>query len=128
MPVCRRFGLGIMGYSPLCIGLLTGRFRRGKTPPAGTPWAKGNLDFEKRMDAQADAVVEKLIDIGRGRGKTPAQVAIAWILDHGELSAPIIGPDLPEHVDEVFGALDLELAPEERAALDEISARGRGHA
>ena len=121
MPVCRTFGLGMMTYSPLAVGLLTGRFRRGQAPPPDTPWGKRQYDFEKTMDAQVDAVVQKLIDIGQARDRTPAQVAIAWILDHEEITAPIIGPDLPEHVDEVFGALDWHLDSEERAALDEIS-------
>ena len=124
MPVCRTFGLGMMTYSPLAVGLLTGRFRRGQPPPPDTPWGKRQYDFEKTMDAQADAVVRKLIDIGQARDRTPAQVAIAWILDHEEITAPIIGPDLPEHVDEVFGALDWQLDSEERAALDEVSQWG----
>ena len=43
MPICRQFGLGIMTYSPLAIGLLSGRFRRGQTPPPGTPWSTDEL-------------------------------------------------------------------------------------
>ena len=123
MPMCRRHGLGIMTYSPLAVGLLTGRFRRGEAPPADTPWAR-RRDFEETMSEQADAVVQRLIDIGEKHGRTPAQVAVAWILEHEEISAPIIGPDLPEHVDEVFGALEVRLEPEERAALDEVSRVG----
>ena len=124
MPMCRRHGLGIMTYSPLAVGLLTGRFRRGEAPPADTPWGRRQYDFEKTMNGQADAVVQRLIDIGEKCGRTPAQVAVAWILEHEEISAPIIGPDLPEHVDEVFGALEVRLEPEERAGLDEVSQVG----
>jgi 1-deoxyxylulose-5-phosphate synthase len=123
MPLCRRHGLAMMTYSPLAIGLLTGRFRRGQPPPADSPWGQESsyYDFQTAMTEQADRVVQKLIDIGHERGKTPAQVAIAWILDHPEVTAPILGPDLPEHVDENLGALGWKLVPEERAALDEAS-------
>ena len=121
MPRCRQHGLGLMTYSPLAIGLLSGRFRRGQTPPVDTPWGQGGYDFEKAMSPQADQVVQTLIDLAAAKGCTPAQVAIAWILDHPEVSAPIIGPDFPAQVEEVFGALELKLSPEERAALDQVS-------
>ena len=130
MPLCRQFGLGIMAYSPLAIGLLTGTYRRGQEPPPNTPWSKGEFqgmspgqyDFEEAMTERVDGIVQTLIDIGARHDRTPAQVAIAWILDHEEISAPILGADRPEHVDEAFGGLEWQLAPEERVLLDEVSA------
>ena len=121
MPFCRAEGLGMMTYSPLAIGLLTGRFRHGAPPPPNTPWGQGRLGFEKVMSPDADRVVETLIRIGTARGKTPAQVAIAWILSHPEISAAMIGPDTPEHVEENMGGVGWELTDDERAALDEAS-------
>ena len=129
MPLCREQGLGIMTYSPLAIGLLSGHFRRGQEPPPGTPWSKGvgrglsahKYNFAEAMTERVDRIVQTLIDIGTKHRRTPAQVAVAWILDHEEVTAPIHGADLPEHVDEVFGAADWRLAPEDRATLDEVS-------
>jgi aryl-alcohol dehydrogenase-like predicted oxidoreductase len=121
IPLCRKYGLGIMTYSPLAIGLLTGHFRRGQTPPSDTPWGKGSYDFEEAMTEQNDQIIQKLIEIGKNRDRTPAQVAIAWILDHPEVTSAIIGPDTPEQVDENFGALGWTLSPEERSVLDEVS-------
>ena len=129
MPICRQFGLGIMTYSPLAIGLLSGRFRRGQAPPPGTPWSTdelrgmspGKYNFAEAMTERVDIIVQTLIDIGAQHGKTPAQVAIAWILDHDEISAPILGADEPAHVEEICAGLDWSLAPEERALLDEVS-------
>jgi aryl-alcohol dehydrogenase-like predicted oxidoreductase len=122
MPLCRSEGLGMMTYSPLAIGLLTGRARCGQPPPAGTPWAQGRAGYEQAMTPAADGVVAELLRIGRERRKTPAQVAIAWLLSHPELSAAMIGPDSPEQVEENVGGTDWSLAPQERAALDAASA------
>ena len=129
MPLCREHGLGIMTYSPLAIGLLTGQYRLGQEPPAGTVWSKTEgrgfsahkYNFEEAMTERVDRVVQTLVDIGRRHGKTPAQAAIAWILDHPEVTAPILGADLPEHVDDAFGAIDWRLEAEDRRALDAVS-------
>ena len=131
MPLCRQFGLGIMAYSPLAIGLLSGRFRRGQEPPPQTSWSTGEnrglsphkYDFKAAMDEHADRVVQTLFDIGERHQRTPAQVAIAWILDHDEISAPILGADQIEHVEEICAGLEFALAPEERSLLDEVSQR-----
>ncbi len=120
--LCRQYGIGIMTFSPLAVGLLTGLFRRGADRPQGTPWDKTAERYEATMSEQSDAVIQKLIDIGKEIGKTAAQVAIAWILDHPEITSPILGPDTIEHSDEACGGLGWALGPDHRADLDEISA------
>lgn len=120
-------GVGIMVYSPLAVGLLTGRFRHGEPPPPDTSWAKRPERFEKRMSPQADRVVEALLDIGQERGKTPAQVAIAWLLSRPAISTVIMGPDHPDQVDENLGAVGWSLSDEEQAKLDAASAWTVGH-
>jgi 1-deoxyxylulose-5-phosphate synthase len=119
VPVVRRFGLGLVAYSPLAVGLLSGRFRRGQAPPPGAFWTPERL--EQALTPRGDAVVETLLTLARARGATPAQLAFAWLLDHPEVTAPITGADTPELVDEVFGALDITLTTEERQALDAVS-------
>ena len=129
MSMAREFGLGIIVYSPLAIGLLTGRFRRGQTPPEDSPWgsnprpglSRSEYPFEEAMTEQLDQTVQSLIDIGKRQDKTPAQIALAWILDHEEITAPIIGADLPEHIEEACGAVGWTLDAEDRARLDEVS-------
>ena len=74
------------------------------------------------MTPEIDRVVGTLIDVGQAHGKTPAQVAIVWILSHPEISAVINGPDTPEEVEENVGAVGWTLSDDERALLDEISA------
>ncbi len=119
LPLCRRYRLGLMTYSPLAIGLLSGRFRRGEGPPAETPWNRERL--QRAMSQRSDQVVQTLITLAEERGITPARMAIAWLLDHPEVTAPIIGADRIEYVDDVFGALEIKLTQEERQALDEVS-------
>lgn len=119
LSVCRRHGVGLVTFSPLAVGLLTGLFRRGQEPPEGSPWSQQRLD--QVLSEKGDRLVQTLIDVADGRGCTPGQVAIAWLLDHPELTAPIIGPDLPEHVDEAFGGLEFQLTEEERETLDQAS-------
>ena len=131
MPLCREQGIGIMTYSPLAIGLLTGKFRRGQDGPGGNnPWNKDEegrgfsahkYDLETAMTDRVERIVATLVEIARRHDRTPGQVAIAWILDHPEITAPILGADLPAHVDEAFAAAEWKLPEEERIALDEVS-------
>ena len=118
---CRQHGLGMMTYSPLAIGLLSGHFRRGQPPAAGSRWSGQGSGFERVMTESVDGVVQTLIDIAAELGKTPAQVAFAWILDHPEITAAISGPDLPEHIEEVCGSVGWQLDKEARDKLDEVS-------
>ena len=66
-------------------------------------------------------MVADLTEVGARHERTPGQVAIAWILDHPEVTAPILGADRPEQVDEAFAALDWSLPAEERVILDRVS-------
>jgi aryl-alcohol dehydrogenase (NADP+) len=117
--VCRRYGLGLMTYSPLAIGLLSGRFRRGQPPPADSPWEPAPL--QAALSERTDRVIQTLVDLAADRGTTSAQLALAWILDHAEVTAAIVGADRPEYIDDVFGALAIELTQQERQALDAVS-------
>jgi aryl-alcohol dehydrogenase-like predicted oxidoreductase len=119
LALCQRYGLGLTTYSPLAIGLLAGGVRRGDPAPPGTPWTQAWLD--ETLSEQADGVLQTLIELSGARGATPAQMAVAWVLSHPEVTAPIVGADRPEYVDDVFGALHIELTAEERQALDAVS-------
>ena len=119
LTLCRRFALGLVTYSPMAVGLLSGRLMLGQAPPPDGPWTRDSL--AGALTERAMGAIGTLTDLARARGKTPAQLAIAWILDHPEITAPILGADRPEYTAEVFGALDISLTAEEREALDEAS-------
>ena len=120
--VIRSQGLGMMAYSPLGVGLLSGLYHPHKAPPAGTLWGKRDLDrYNKLMAGTAGRVIETLFDIAKEVGKTPAQVAIAWVLDHPEVTVAITGGDTIEHLNDNLGGVGWKLDPELRKRLDDVS-------
>ena len=118
---CRQHRLGVMAYSPLGTGLLTGAIRVGKPPPSVSVWSQ-RKEREEEI-AKVDHLVQLLVDRAEALSMTPAQLAVAWILDHDEVSTAIIGPDLPEHVDDVVGSGGWRISADTRAALDEAFLR-----
>ena len=120
-PRCNQHGLGLMTFSPIAVGFLTGRIRRGKALPADAlPVQKDRYD--EMTTERADKALDVLMDISSELEKTPVQVAINWILDHKEITAAISGPDRPQHIEEVCGAVGWSLPPEARKRLDDVSA------
>ena len=117
-----KHGLGLMAFSPLAVGLLSGLFRKGQAPPEGVQFRGGKRDVDAALTDEVEAVLRTLAQVGDEIGKTPSQVAIAWILDHEQVTTAIIGPDTPEHVEDVCGGAGWSLDPELRARLDDVSA------
>ena len=122
VPLCRRHGLGLATYSPLAVGLLTGTVRRGRPIPTESYW-HGHAETD-RVLAYSEPIVAELVRVAGELGKTPAQVAIAWLLANPSVSAPILGPELPSHVDELAGGVGWQLPDGAKAALDHVSAGG----
>ena len=121
-PFCEEFGVGITVYAPTAIGLLTGMYRYGQPPPAGTSWQRGPYNFRAAMTRAVGQVIEAVVEIAQRHDRTPTQVAMAWCLRRPIVNAVIIGSDTPERVRENFAAGDWQLPPEEVEALDAISA------
>ena len=122
VPLCHRHSLGLMGYSPLAIGLLTGQVRRGKPIPRESHWYE-NPDTE-RVLGRVEPIVATLIEVARQCGKTAEQIALAWILANPALSSAILGSDLPLHVESAVEAVDWILPPDAKSMLDEVSSDG----
>lgn len=119
----RALGLGVMAYSPLAVGLLSGAYRPGQPAPAGSLWATRRKDwFDKAMQGTVGEVINALHELAGEVGKTPAQLAIAWVLSHPEVSVAISGADTVEQFDEVLGGIGWTLDDEVRRRLDEVSA------
>ena len=118
----RHEGLGIMAYSPLGVGLLSGDYKPSEPPPEGTLWAtRRRHAFDQMTAGAASKVLEAVFDISTVRGKSQAQAAMNWVLSKPEITVAISGADTAKQLDDVLGALDWELSAEEMKRLDAAS-------
>jgi aryl-alcohol dehydrogenase-like predicted oxidoreductase len=116
LPVVKKYGLAVIPYSPLGRGFLTGKYRRGQPlPDSGRRGAVEGTLTEKNF-----ALLDKLEELGRARGRTPAQMALGWLLTKEFVAAPIIGANTPEQLANSLGAAGLKLSADEMKALDEM--------
>ncbi len=121
VPLALDQGVGIMAWSPLHAGLLSGKFQRGAPPPSvsrvndlGVP---GTVDFDRVY-----RIVDKLSEIGAARGATPAQVALNWVMNKPGVDTVIIGARDEAQLRDNLAAANWSLSAEEMLALDEVSA------
>jgi aryl-alcohol dehydrogenase-like predicted oxidoreductase len=123
VPLAVDQGLGILVWSPLAGGLLSGKYRRDASPDSGTRQVSGTWneppvrDREKLYDT-----IEVLTDIAAGHRASPAQVALAWLLGRPAVTSVIIGARTDEQLRDNLGGASLKLGADERAALDKVSA------
>ena len=115
-------GVGILVWSPLAGGLLSGKYRRGQEGPAGsrhlTDWNEPPVRDEDRLYDVVDALVE----IGEARGVSAAQVALAWLLGRPGVTSLVVGARTDEQLADNLAAADLALSSDERGRLDTLSA------
>jgi aryl-alcohol dehydrogenase (NADP+) len=117
IPLCKDQGIGLIPWSPLARGFLTGRYKRGKTP--STSRYKTDKYFAERFFRAEDFdVVERAEEVAKEKGVTTAQVALAWLLHKG-VNAPIIGATKLEHIDEAVGSLDIQLSDDDMRKLED---------
>jgi aryl-alcohol dehydrogenase-like predicted oxidoreductase len=123
VPLAVDQGLGILVWSPLAGGLVSGKYRRSGSPTTGTRQVSGTWneppvrDREKLYDT-----IEVLYDVAGSHGATPAQVALAWLLGRPAVTSLVIGARTDEQLLDNLGAAGLVLSHDERAALDKVSA------
>jgi len=115
--VCVREGLGYTPYSPLAGGWLTGKYRRGEEPPAGSRMTLRPDAYLHFQDDRVFDALEAFEERARERETSPAALAIAWLLGDPHVTAVIVGPRRPDQLRPALEALELELSPQERAQL-----------
>lgn len=119
-PVCREHGLGYTPFSPLAGGWLTGKYRRGEQPPAGSRMTLRPEPYEGyRSDRVFDAI-EALERAAAELGVSTAALALAWLLAVPEITAVVIGPSRVEHLAPAAEAIALDLSPADRDHLTEV--------
>jgi len=119
--LCQEEGLGVIPWSPLAGGFLTGKYVRGADIPQGTR-AEQSERVQDALVEQNFVVIDKLDEIAKRQDKTVAQVALTWLLANPGVSCPIIGANTVEQFDENVGCLDVALSEEDKRALDELTA------
>jgi len=127
LPLCSRFGLGVLPWSPLQGGLLSGKYRRGQAAPEGTRLAQWKERYRAFDTERNWTIVEALVAVAAELGKTPSQVALAWLLGRPAVSSVIFGARTVGQLDDNLGAADLELPAEASARLDAASAPVLGY-
>ncbi len=121
-------GLGAMAFSPLAVGLFSGIYSPDRPPPSGTLFATRNRDdFARMMEEGSARVITTVRRLADELGKTPAQLALAWVLSHPEITVAISGADTTEHLNDNIGAVGWTLDDSIREQLDTASESFVGH-
>jgi aryl-alcohol dehydrogenase-like predicted oxidoreductase len=125
LPACHYYGLGVVPYSPLARGVLTGKYDPDVPPPEGTrggrqdmrmmqtEWRRESLEIAQEIKRHAEA-----------KGITPVQFAFAWVLNNRLVTAPIAGPRTLEQFESYLPALEYQFGPDDEALIDGLVAAG----
>lgn len=116
LPLCRDQGIGVIPWSPLARGRLT---RPPETQTQRSESDRFGGFLYRKAEASDRAVIDRLAEVAAARGTGRAQVALAWLLAKPGVTSPIIGATKPEHLSDAVAAVELRLAPEEIAKLEE---------
>jgi aryl-alcohol dehydrogenase-like predicted oxidoreductase len=122
VPVCCAEGIGLIPWSPLRGGWLSGRYRRGMTePPAGSRVEGDAEAWRTYANERTWTVVEALTEVAEKTGRTPAQVALRWLIQQPVVTAPIIGARTPEQLEDNLAAVGDPLTDEQMDRLTTVS-------
>ena len=122
-PMARATGLGVMAYSPLGVGLLSGRYTPDAMPEDSSLWGSRRKGiFRHVLRGRAADVLAAVRDVAGKLGATVAQVAQAWVLAQPEITVVISGADTAQQLEDNLGALELTIPAEEMAVLNRVSA------
>ncbi len=123
-PFTQEQNIGVIGYSPMQSGLLTGKMTRERI--ANFPhddWRRNDAEFQEPRLTHNLETVEVMRAIGERHGHSPAEVAIAWTLRHPAVAGAIVGARRPAQVDGIIGAAEFRLSEDELAEIDEARNR-----
>ena len=119
LPYCRSNGLGVIVYSPMASGLLTGAMTRQRAATLPTSdWRSRDVEFREPALSKNLALVERLREVGERYGRPPGQVAIAWALQNPAVTGAIVGARSAKQVEGTVGAADLRLTDEDVAEIE----------
>ena len=123
LPTLRELGIGLVAYSPLGRGFLSGRITSPDDFGEGD-FRRDHPRFSGENFARNLELVGRVRELAASKGATPSQLAIAWVLAQGDDVVPIPGTKRRSYLEEDLGALEVELTPEDLAAIEEVTPRG----
>lgn len=125
LPACEHFGIGVVPYSPIARGVLTGKYTPGARPAEGTRAGRGDKRItETEFREESLVIAQKLQQHAQARGTTVAQLAVAWVLAHRAVSSVIAGPRTLAQWQDYLPALDYTVTAEDEALIDSFVAPG----
>jgi aryl-alcohol dehydrogenase-like predicted oxidoreductase len=127
LPFCAHEGVGFTAFSPLAGGWLTGKYRADTPYPAGS---RMTLRPEPYLHLSSDRVFGGLANLAaaaRARDTTMSALALAWVLRHPQVTAAIVGPRSPAHLDQALAALGVTMSPEDADGLAAPFVSSRAH-
>ena len=121
LPFCKAYNVGVVSYSPLARGVLTGKYLPGQPPPPGSRAARQDRRIlQTELREESYEVAQELQPLAAAHDKTLAQFALAWTLANPTITSVIIGPKSLEQLDDNLGCLDCDISPEDEAAVDQL--------
>jgi aryl-alcohol dehydrogenase-like predicted oxidoreductase len=122
LPMAATYGIGVIPWSPLAGGMLTGKYRRGEDFPEDSRWAsyQSNPIMRRRFSDQIWDAIEPLEALAAAKEVTLSQFALAWCMQQSGVTSPIIGPRTMEQLEDNLEALAVTITEEDRKAIDGI--------
>ena len=123
LPYCQQHNIGVINYSPMVSGLLTGGMTKERVAQLPQDdWRRNNARFQEPQLSRNLKLVELLRKIGSAHSRSPGEVAIAWTLRHSAVTAAIVGARNAKQVDGIIGAATFRLQPDEIARIEDFLA------
>jgi len=120
VPMCQAYGLGILPWTPLAMGVLAGRYTDAKNYPPGSRASLRGGIYAERVTARGIEVGDQFVALAKERDISPAQLAVLWVKDQPGITAPLIGPRTLEQLEHFLPVMDMELDETIRLACDEL--------
>jgi aryl-alcohol dehydrogenase-like predicted oxidoreductase len=125
LPACSHYGLGVVPYSPLARGVLTGKYQPGQPPLEGTRAGSGDKRIlETEFREESLVIAQKIKARCEANSIVPGQFAAAWVLANPIISSVIVGPRTLQHLEDVYGAEELKLSADDEAFIDALVVPG----
>jgi len=127
VPLCRKTGLGILPWSPLAGGFLSGKYRRGQSAPKGTRLGKWKERYDKFDTEKNWQILDAVLEVANEVDASPAAVSLAWLLHQEQVTSVIFGARTVAQLDDNLKAAELSLSDEQLTKLDKASALDLGY-